>query len=688
VNDQPDGTLVTEDRSVPATPETRLLSVCAKLLVTQEEEAEIRRILNDSLDWTLFAQTAVDRGVASLGAYTLLQIAPDMLPHDIRDALHAIIEQTRARNRVLLDELDPIDALDESKDLPAAKAAAERALSGNPNDATPWRNFAEMFLSRGRYKEAIACCNRVLELRPDEAASWRFCARAMAAIGQSKPALTYVDKALALDPQDADAWTMRAQALVNLRRFAEAVEASDLALALRPENASAIRAGIHGLLFSCDWPRREELERRIRDGVNSGLPVITPFNHLAISESEADNLAVARIWAKGVSAPKPLWRGESYRHDKIRIAYLSSDFRDTLSTNAIAGCFECHDKTRFETTAISLSPEEDSPTRRRIEAAFDRFIDVRAMSDSNVAGILRELEVDIAIDTNGYAGGGRSGILAHRPAPVQVNYLGFPGTTGMPFFDYIIADRIVIPEDHRIHYSEKVVYLPRSYFPTDRKREIANHTPSRSEAGLPETSFVFACHNTSYKISPEMFAIWMRLLRTIEKSVLWLNSTIPDAMDVLRREARARGVAPERLVFAARVPERADHLARLRLADLFLDTLPYNAHTTACDALWAGLPVVTCLGNTFPARVAASLLNAAGLPELVTSSLAEYEELALALGQDPQRLAAIKSKLRRNRDTEPLFDTALFTRHLESALITMWERQQAGLAPSNFAVAG
>jgi predicted O-linked N-acetylglucosamine transferase (SPINDLY family) len=325
--------------------------------------------------------------------------------------------------------------------------------------------------------------------------------------------------------------------------------------------------------------------------------------------------------------------------------------------------------------------------RRRIEAAFDRFIDVQSMSDAAVARMLRELEIDILVDLNGFTGEMRGGILARRAVPVQVNYLGYPGTMGVPFIDYIIADHVVIPRENRIHYSEQVVYLPHAYLPNDRKRPITENTPSRIEVELPETGFVFACLNHSYKIGPEMFDVWMRLLRDIEGSVLWLRTTNAAAMSNLRREAEARGVAPERLVFAPAVSRTEDHLARLRAADLFLDTQPYNAHATACDALWAGLPVLTCPGNTFPARVAASLLHAVGLPELVTASLAEYEELARTLAQDPKRLAAIKAKLMRNRDTEPLFDTARFTRYLESAYTTMWERQQANLPPESFVVA-
>jgi len=316
--------------------------------------------------------------------------------------------------------------------------------------------------------------------------------------------------------------------------------------------------------------------------------------------------------------------------------------------------------------------------RQRIEAAMDRFIDVRAISDAKIAGMLHELEIDIAIDLDGNRGAKRQGILARRPAPLQVNYLGNPGTMGLPFYDYIIADRVLIPDERQIHYSEQVVYLPHTYMPNDGKRAIAEDTPTRAEAGLPETGFVFACHNAEHKIGPEIFDVWMRLLQKIDGSVLWLKFPEPSAMGNLRREAGARGVDPDRLVFAHRVARPEDHLARLRLANLFLDTLPYNAHATACDALWAGLPVVTCMGSTFAGCVAASLLRAIGLPELVTPSLREYEELALSLARDPKWLAAIRAKLWANRKTEPLFDTARFTRDLEAAYVAMWERAQSG----------
>lgn len=315
---------------------------------------------------------------------------------------------------------------------------------------------------------------------------------------------------------------------------------------------------------------------------------------------------------------------------------------------------------------------------------MDRFIDARAMTDADVAKKLRDLEIDIAVDLNGLAGNTRPGILAHRPAPIQAQYLGYPGTMAAPFIDYVIADHVAIPEENRAFYSEKVAYLPDSYLPCDRQREISGSMPSRAEEGLPESGFVFACFNSLYKVAPEIFDVWMRLLLALDGSVLWLPDTNPAALANLRREAAARGVAPDRLIFARFTKRVEDHLARLHLADLFLDTLPYNAHSTASDALWAGLPVLTCLGSAFAGRVAAGMLHAVGLPELVTTSLSDYEKRALELAQDPSALARLRAKLARNRDTHPLFDTAQFTRGLEAVYKGMWERQQAGLAPESF----
>jgi len=420
--------------------------------------------------------------------------------------------------------------------------------------------------------------------------------------------------------------------------------------------------------------------------IEAGLFVIDPTGHAVISYSLEDQLQCARIWArdKYSATPPPLWTGQRYRHERIRLAYTSADFRTHATAFLMAGIFELHDKSRFETVAMSYSTDDRSPMRARLEAAFDRFIDVRNKSDADVARLLRDAEIDIAVDLKGYTAEGRPGLFLHRSAPVQAHYLGFPGTLGVDYFDYLIADPTVIPETHRPHYAEKIAYLPDTYQCNDRQRRVAERVPTRVEADLPP-GFVFCCFNNNHKIMPEMFDIWMRLLQAIDGSVLWLLQDNAAAVRNLRSEAKARGIAPDRLVFAPRT-DPASHLARHRLADLFLDTLPYNAHTTASDALWAGLPVLTVLGSTFAGRVAGSLVRAAGLPELVASSLEGYESLALNLAREPRRLAAVKAKLRENRDVCALFDTARMTRSLEAAYTMMWERYQRGLPPADFAI--
>jgi predicted O-linked N-acetylglucosamine transferase (SPINDLY family) len=324
--------------------------------------------------------------------------------------------------------------------------------------------------------------------------------------------------------------------------------------------------------------------------------------------------------------------------------------------------------------------------RTRLKRSFSRFIETWNVSDAEVAGFLRQNETDIAVDLMGFTGDSRPGILALRPAPIQVSYLGFPGTMGATHIDYVLADGIVAPRDSRSDFDEAVVHLPGCFMPTDSVRRIAHHAPTRAEAGLPAEGFVFCSFNNSYKFSPDMFALWMRLLKAIPSSVLWLSYTNDTAARNLEREAEASGVPRERLAFAPFIASSADHLARLSLADLFLDTRPYNAHSSAADALWAGVPVLTSPGSTFAGRVAASLVHAAGLPEMVADSLESYEALALELAQSPAMLEHLKARLKRGRRSQPLFDTARFTRNLESAYLTMWDRYQKGEPPAHFAV--
>jgi predicted O-linked N-acetylglucosamine transferase (SPINDLY family) len=370
---------------------------------------------------------------------------------------------------------------------------------------------------------------------------------------------------------------------------------------------------------------------------------------------------------------------------RIRVGYFSADFRDHATMHLMAGLLELHDRERFEVTGFSFGPVVRDVVRARVERACERFVEVGERSDREVAQLARELSIDIAVDLKGYTSDARPGIFAHRAAPVQVGYLGYPGTLGAGYVDYLIADRVLVPEGSEGYYAEQLVYLPHSYQVNDAKRRIAGRRYEREELGLPREGFVYCCFNNNYKIMPATFGSWMRILERVPGSVLWLLEDNAQAAKNLRAAAVVHGVQPERLVFAPRVVA-GEHLARHRCADLFIDTLPCNAHTTASDALWAGLPVLTCLGEGFAARVAGSLVRAVGLPELVVESMEHYEELAVRLAGEPQRLEGLRRRLECNRGAAPLFDTERQARHLESAYALIHARHLAGLAPASFEV--
>lgn len=584
--------------------------------------------------------------------------------------------KNRAAVLVLLQRLD--DAI----------AAFERAASLAPRDGDTARRRADLLFQLNRHRDAARAYEAYLSLKPDDAAAWNRRGNALQQERRLPDALACYDKAIALAPGDWGARLNRANLLFEVERFEDAARDYHAVRDGDP-NCPAYVTGYLTLcrLHACDWHGLDEERARISDLVEAGQFVLDPIGNILLFNSPEKQAKFARVWAtqKYPAAPVPLWNGDVYRHDRIRVAYLSADFRMHATALLMAGVFEAHDRRRFDTTAISFGADDRSAMRARLEAGFDRFIDVRTKGDAEVAEMLRRAETDIVVDLKGYTQEGRPGILAYRPAPIQAQYLGYPGTMAADYFDYVIADRYVIPEDHRRFYSEQVAYLPDTYQCNNSKRAVAPRAPSRAEAGLPEDAFVFCCFNNNHKILPELFDIWMRLLRQVDNSVLWLLQDNPAVVRNLSREASARGVSPERLVFARRCLP-ADHLARQRLADLFLDTLPYNAHTTCSDALWVGLPVVTALGGNFAGRVAASLLSALGVPELIAHTLDEYEALALNLARDRSALAAVRDKVLRNRDTHPLFDTIRFTRNLEAAYVTMWERYQRGAHPQTFSV--
>jgi protein O-GlcNAc transferase len=539
----------------------------------------------------------------------------------------------------------------------------------------------------GKFADALKALDVAMAIYPENAGLWNNRGAALAELKRLDEAVVSFGRAVSLNPGFPGPLVNRANALLALGRYEEAARDYEKALALGAALPYARGNFLHCRLQCCDWRDFAQERARLVAELRAGLPVTSPLISAALLRSPEDQLRSAQILshAKYRASQKPLWQGERYRHERIRLAYLSADFHAHATATLMAGVFESHDRARFETLAVSFGDNDASPMRARLEKSFERFIDATDKNDAEIAAQLRELEIDIAIDLKGYTANARPGIFAHRFAPIQAGYLGFPGSMGSSYIDYIIADRIVIPESARRHYSEKVVYLPDCYQANDSKRGIAARTLTRAEAGLPQKGFVFCCFNNSYKIAPDIFALWMRLLAHLEGSVLWLLEENPAAQRNLKREAEVRGVAANRLVFAPRVaPE--EHLARHRLADLFLDTLPYNAHTTASDALWAGLPIVTFPGETFAGRVAASLLHAVGLPELIADSADAYEGLALKLAGDEHALSAIKEKLAQARDTCPLFDTPRFTRHLEAAYAAMLERHERGVSPAHIAL--
>jgi protein O-GlcNAc transferase len=561
------------------------------------------------------------------------------------------------------------------------------AVTADPQFAHAWYNRGSTLTELRRYDEAVASFDRVLALAPDFAAAYNNRGVALLALKRQPDALVDFERALRLKPGYEGALENMGNAFHDLRRYEEAGRCFAALVGAAPGRPYALGNLLNARTRSCDWGGDYlTLRQRVTESVERGQRAQVPFAFLATSDSPAAQLRCARTFAADKFAVgEPLSGGRTYAHQRIHVAYVSADFRHHATAFLTAELFERHDRQRFEWTAVSFGPDDRSPMRQRLQRSFDLFLEVGALGDRDIAQLMREREIDIAIDLQGYTADCRAGIFAQRPAPVQVSYLAYPGTLGAPYMDYLIADRHVIPKEHFPHYSEKVVHLPCCYQPNGSGRVMAPTAPTRAGLSLPEQAFVFCSFNGSYKITPEVFEIWMRLLRALPQSILWLLDDTDAATRNLRTEAAGRGVDPARLVFAPRV-SLAEHLARQRLADLFLDTLPVNAHTTASDALWAGLPVLTCQGATFAGRVASSLLHAAGLPQLIAGNPDEYEELALALASNPERLGELRARLISQQESCLLFDTERYRQSLETAYVLMWQRAENRLPPIHFAV--
>ncbi len=588
------------------------------------------------------------------------------------------VEAWGLRGAVLLKLRRPEEALE----------SFDRALSIAPESAETTNNRGTALRDLRRPADALTAFRRALELRPEFVEVWCNVANIGLDAGRYPEALEHCERALRIQPDFIEALNIRGTALRVLKRYQEAASTYQRILELAPRHGQALSFLLSARAYLCDWTERGEHAALVMRRVAAGENASSPHAFLWICDSAEAQLKCASMYcAEQLPPAAPLYRGERYRHGRLRVAYLSADFYDHPVAHLIVGVLERHDRSRFETIGVTLYRDPAAGAMHsRMQQAFDHFYDASGVGDREVALRLKEREIDIMVDLTGHTRGGRLGILAFRPAPVQINYLGFTGTSGAPYVDYLIGDSVAIPGVEDNYYSERIVRMPHSFLPNDGGQPIARETPSRRELGLPETGFVFCAFNNAYKLNPVMFDIWMRLLKETPGSVLWLRGEEGPLRANLSREARVRGVDADRLIFASRIAAMDAHLARYRQADLFLDTLPYGAHATARDALWAGLPVLTCTGNAFATRVAASLLTAMDLPELITSDSMQYAERALTLAHSASSLAELRAKLAHQRATHTVFDTDVYRQHLEAAYITASERQQRGQSPQAFSV--
>ena len=594
----------------------------------------------------------------------------------------------------------------------------EKAISLQPNDVEAWSNkgvilnqmkmhlealacyqkaieivpsYAEAFYNQGitlydlqRYTESLSSYDKAIDLMPHHAKAWSNKGICLSKLERYDEALASYNQAINLQKDYLDAWINKGVCFTELKLYDQALASYQEAMKINPDVDYLLGKYLHTNMLLCNWQGLSDSVEMLKSKIQNGLKATHPFAVIPAIDSASLQFEAAKIWAQDKHPINLNLRAIIKRRarEKIRIGYFSADFHNHATAHLISELLELHDKSRFEIHGFSFGPNTEDAERIRIRGTFDHFHELSDASDEEIIILSRKLEIDIAIDLKGYTQNSRPTIFSLRAAPIQISYLGYPGTLGLDTMDYLVADRTLIPQESQINYSEKIIYLPHSYQANDSKRMIPERHFTRESMGLPKTGFVYCCFNNNYKITSANFDSWMRILQKTPGSVLWLLEDNPTACENLRKEANARGINSKRLIFAARLP-LSEHLARHRLADLFLDTLPCNAHTTASDALWAGLPLLTTLGDAFAGRVAASLLNAVDLPELITKNQDEYESLAIELANHPSALQQLKERLALNKSTSPLFNTALFTKHLEAAYKIAYERYQDDMAPDH-----
>jgi protein O-GlcNAc transferase len=573
----------------------------------------------------------------------------------------------------------------------------QKAVTKNPGDAQAQQNLGGMLARQGRLEEAADYFKRAIAIDPRNVSALTNLGLIYQSRGQIEAATGCYRKAITADPGVAEGHSRLATALKDVGDLPGAIASARRALELRPHYPEALGNLIHYLQHVCDWrdlsALEEKLDRATAPAIQRGLKTgETPLLSIARSADATRNLRIAQAASKDLLASMSSLNMH-FPHDrrrgprkKLTIGYLSGDFRNHPVAHLVRGLFQRHDRSRFRVIGYSYGPDDGSAYRQHIASSCDLFVDLRSAGTAAGARRIYEDGVDILIEITGYVAGHRLDIPALRPAPLQVSWLGFPGSSGASFFDYAVVDQIVLPPSEVSTFSERPIWMPHAYQINDSEQPISTRTFRRADFHLPENAFVFCCFNNTYKIEPAMFDLWMRLLKAVPGSVLWLLRSNPQAEENLKREAVARGVAAERLLFDGKLP-KDQHLARLALADLALDTFIYNGHTTSSDALWAGVPVVGFSGTHFANRVSASLLTNLGLAELIATSLERYEALVLELVRDPVRLRSIRRILAERRMCWPLFDTARFVRNLEAALIGIWNLYQENRPPAAIVVA-
>ena len=632
-----------------------------------------------------------------------------------------------ARTPALSSSVPPEELFDQGRSLhqqgklSEAAKAYQRLLNAYPNHVEGLHLFGILNNQLGRRDDAVEYIAKAAALEPGNFGIQNNLGNALKDIGRLEEAIAHYDKALALKPNNAESFSNKGIALRTLNRFRVAGECFAKAIELSPNeakyhfNLGNTFLGVHMyrdafVCFSkaltldpdmdllpgncllciqqlCDWKTWNTTLKKVIDGIEAGEMLTPPFPPLTSAvpaplKKRAAEIYTARNFPQ---SERPLWNGQLYNHDKIRVGYLSADFRKHAVSYLTVELYERHDRAAFEVHGFSLTPNDSSPIQKRVMGAFDYFHDLETVSDEDISALIRKLEIDVLIDLGGHTSAARTGILSRRPAPVQINFLGFPGTMGAQYIDYIIGDANLIPPEHQPYYSEKVIYMPECYQPTDTQKTVSEKAISRADCGLSETGFVFCCFNNNFKFTPDVFDIWMKILKEVKDSQLWLVEMSKQVKGNLNTEAEKRGIAAERLVFAQHVPY-PEHLARHRCADLFLDTFHYNAGTMASEALWMGLPILTYPGDSFSNRMASSLLTDLDLPELIAASPEDYLRKAVELARSKENLSDVRKKLAANRETSPLFDMARYTMHLEAAYATVARRTQEGLPPDHIAV--